>query len=126
MKIRFEVARGRSFYWPHFVQRAKKHASYAVSMDGPVEMHSVEVHSTEAAIDIWQVTRSWKGLTIYVDGKVMGTQAFSFAMHNLLRAPQRTSERLRGIIEQAAKKRDRDEASKRRRQGLGPDPELGF
>lgn len=126
MKIRFEVSRGRSFYWPEFVRRAKKHGRHRQRVVAGVELHVVEFKTVDAALEVWQVTRSWKAVSYTVNGVVVPPIKFHHQMRAHLFRDVRVKDMLQEIIVRKAKERGRREAGENWRMGLGPDPELGF
>jgi hypothetical protein len=122
VRIRFEVARSRSYYWPWFVKLAKRALHYKVEGKNP-ECHVVEVATSSAALDLWRVIRSWKGVSIQVNGEPMSTLRFSWIMWKLEQAPQRTAAMLQQIIESKAQERGRGDDEQRWRMGFGPRPD---
>lgn len=118
MKIRFEVARSRSYYWPWFVKRAKKSGSYRVVGTS----HIVTLDNTADAIQVWAVIRSWKGVVVAVNDEPMSSMRFNWIMWKIEMQPVRTAAMLQGVIDRAAKRRDFGEDEGRWRMGMGPDP----
>lgn len=126
MRIRFEVSRGRSLYWPEFLRRAKKHGKHRQRRGAGVELHVVEFKTVEAALEVWQVTRSWKGVSYLVDGAMIPPIKFNHLMRAHLFRDVRVKDMLQEIIVRKAKERTRRDAGENWRMGLGPDPDLGF
>ncbi len=121
MIIRFEVAPRKSFGWDHFVKRAERVGDCNVAPD----LFVVEVKTTDAAIEIWQCVRGWRCVTVFVDGKIMGSAAFNHALWNIQNRPLRTSDMLNDIITRADSKRGRGDDGNRWRMGMGPEPRGG-
>ena len=119
MKIRFEVAQSRSFFWPHFIRRAKK-CGTILEEDG---LHIIEVDGLDAALGLWQLARSWKAVWYYVDGREVGQARFNEVMRRHQFRDLSVGDMLRGVIEESEKRRQFHEGDARWRMGLGPDQE---
>lgn len=118
MKIRFEVAPRSNFAWPYFLARAQKHGSLRSTR----LLCTVTVSTMDAAVEVWQCTRSWKAVTYYVDGHLVGSFRFNELMRNYQFRDLKRKWMLDDVIKKMNDRRDNGEAQARWRMGLGPDP----
>jgi hypothetical protein len=123
MTIRFEVAPRKTYFWKHFVARAKKRGRHRVDRTG---LHVVVCKTIDAALEIWQVTRSWTAVWYYVDGRVVGKARFKDMMHDHQFRDQKVRDMLQDVLDKHHRGRGRGDDEGRWRMGLGPDPKLGF
>lgn len=107
MRIRFEVARGRSQLWPHFLERAKRLGLYTVRRVARATLHVVVVEGPDAALELWQLTRSWKGAWYYVDGRAVGPERFGDMMRRHQFRDVHAREMLAEVIGRAHRERGR-------------------
>ena len=122
-KIRFEVAARKTYFWPYFLERAKKHGRHSVKKSEEVEFHIVEFDDMENAVEVWQCTRSWKAVSYYVAGHLMPQAKFNHFMNQFVFRDVRSKWMLDDIIKKTDHDRERKEGEKRWRMGLGPEPE---
>jgi hypothetical protein len=122
-KIRFEVAARKTYYWPFFLQRAKKHGRHRVEKSDGLELHIVDVEDMEGAVEVWQCTRSWKAVSYYVSGKAVPQAKFNHIMNQFVFRDVHAKWMLEDIIKTASAKKAREDDDKRWRMGLGPEPE---
>lgn len=108
------------------MRRAKKHGRHRVRRVAGVELHVVDFKTVDAALEVWQCTRSWKAVSYSVDGKAIAPPKFNHLMHRHLFRDVRVKEMLSEILVRKERERRRREAGERWRMGLGPDEELGF
>lgn len=118
MIIRFEVAERKSWGWPHFVERAKKHGKHKVVGKGGGGTHIVVCSTMDDAVEIWQVVRSWQFVSYLVDGQMVGRARMNDVMMKYQFRDLKQKWMLDDIVEKVQKKRDDGEAESRRRMGL--------
>lgn len=109
MKIRFEVAARKSWGWPYFLERAKKHGQYRIQKNKTTEMHVVEFDNLDACLEVWQAIQSWKGVWVYADDKPIAVSDFKIRMWKYSRREINASLMLREILEKAAQKKAQSE-----------------
>lgn len=122
MRIRIEVAHRKTWGWKYFVQRARASGRYVARRDG---LHVFTAASMDAALEVWQVVRGWRGVWYRVDGQVVGAQRFDEFMRRYQFRDVSQRWMLSEILEKAEARRGHDETWRRWRMGFGPRPEDG-
>lgn len=134
MNIRIEFARSRSSSWAWVLRLAKKQPGYSVKNEDGMEIHSLTFNerSLRPAIVLLTKLRTWRDVTIFIDGEMIAQNEAWSRVYRLIRPQVLIDTTLDQLAVDLNKRLENTGAridissSPRPRPRSGPDPKLGF